>query len=167
MHIVSGSSVYGDFTAVVGIDLLSPGYMIIFYLGFGSEAASYARKTFLRAVPDDIPAAVQRIQQALVDPSSRAMAGFMLMPIGSDFELLVWQGLMSVPLGTTISYGDLAQKIGKASAVRAVASAIGRNPIAVLIPCHRVIQKDGDLGGYHWGTALKRKMLADEGVKQL
>jgi len=81
---------------------------------------------------------------------------------GSPFQLKVWEALLSIPAGQHVSYGALARYLGKASAGRAVGSAVGRNPIAWLIPCHRVITTSGALGGYRWGLERKQLMIALE-----
>ncbi|OPX56260.1 methylated-DNA--[protein]-cysteine S-methyltransferase [Oceanospirillum multiglobuliferum] len=81
---------------------------------------------------------------------------------GTDFQKQVWQALLEIPVETTISYRELAQKIGKPKAIRAVASACAANKIAVLIPCHRVVRNDGSLSGYRWGLARKAALLAHE-----
>ena len=78
---------------------------------------------------------------------------------GTDFQLKVWKELMNVQKGETISYQELAERIGEPKAVRAVASAVAQNPIAMLVPCHRIIHKDGTLGEYHWGRDLKKQLL--------
>lgn len=85
-----------------------------------------------------------------------------LAPRGSDFQLQVWELLRRIPAGHTRTYAELARDIGRPSAARAVARACATNPIAVLIPCHRVIRGDGDLAGYRWGIPLKRRLLARE-----
>ncbi len=82
--------------------------------------------------------------------------------IGTAFQLRVWRALTELPRGQTASYHELAAAIGKPTATRAVASAIARNRIAVVVPCHRVIRDDGSLGGYRWGVPTKRQILADE-----
>lgn len=81
---------------------------------------------------------------------------------GTDFQLSVWNALLNVPKGQTTTYSEIALEIGKPKAVRAVGTAIGENPIAWLIPCHRVLRKDGGIGGYRWGTELKRRILDSE-----
>jgi len=81
----------------------------------------------------------------------------------SAFRLKVWRYLQSIPAGTTRSYTEVARGIGRKGAVRAVANACAANPLAVVIPCHRVIRADGELGGYRWGTDRKRRLLAREG----
>jgi AraC family transcriptional regulator, regulatory protein of adaptative response / methylated-DNA-[protein]-cysteine methyltransferase len=82
-----------------------------------------------------------------------------LNPIGTDFQLSVWQALVRIPLGKTTTYAQIAEAIGRPKAVRAVGTAIGANPIAYLIPCHRVIRTDGGLGGYRWGLDCKKRIL--------
>lgn len=84
--------------------------------------------------------------------------------VGTNFQLDVWNALTTIPSGQTRTYKDIAKQIGRPKSVRAVANAIGHNPIAVLVPCHRVIRADGNIGGYRWGTDIKKKLLAREGV---
>ena len=81
---------------------------------------------------------------------------------GTELQLKVFRALLNIQKGTTTTYSNIAKEAGNPNAVRAVASAIGKNPIAWLIPCHRVLRKSGDLGGYHWGLTLKKKMLFEE-----
>jgi AraC family transcriptional regulator of adaptative response/methylated-DNA-[protein]-cysteine methyltransferase len=78
---------------------------------------------------------------------------------GSPFQIKVWEALIQIPSGETRSYGEVAEKIGHSKAGRAVGSAVGANPVAYLIPCHRVIRGSGNLGGYSWGLPKKRVML--------
>ncbi len=82
--------------------------------------------------------------------------------MGAPFQIKVWEALLSIPSGYVTTYSDIARSIGSPKAVRAVGTAVGRNPISWLIPCHRALRKSGELGGYHWGTAVKRTMLAYE-----
>jgi len=81
---------------------------------------------------------------------------------GTAFQLLVWNNLRKIPYGETISYGQLAKRIGSPDAARAVGLANGSNPIPIIIPCHRVIGSNGDLTGFGGGLALKKKLLALE-----
>jgi methylated-DNA-[protein]-cysteine S-methyltransferase len=83
---------------------------------------------------------------------------------GTPFQRDVWNALRTIPLGETISYADLARQVGRPQAFRAAGSANGQNPIAVVVPCHRVIAADGTLGGYGGGLDRKRWLLAHEGV---
>lgn len=82
-----------------------------------------------------------------------------LTPLGTDFQQLVWKALQQIPAGTTTTYAKIAAAIGRPKAVRAVGTAIGANPIAYLIPCHRVLRTDGGMGGFRWGLECKKKML--------
>lgn len=81
---------------------------------------------------------------------------------GTAFQQRVWQALQQIPVGATLTYGELAQRIGSPGSVRAVAGACAANPLAVAIPCHRVVRKDGDLAGYRWGVERKRALLDRE-----
>lgn len=85
---------------------------------------------------------------------------------GTAFQLRVWQALKEIPLGKTVSYSDIAERIGAPKAVRAVAQACGSNRLAVAIPCHRVLRNDGALSGYRWGVERKSALLNREGVAQ-
>jgi methylated-DNA-[protein]-cysteine S-methyltransferase len=83
---------------------------------------------------------------------------------GTAFQATVWRALLGIPLGQTCSYGDLAARLQPPSAPRATGGAIGRNPLAVLVPCHRVVGADGSLTGYASGLAIKQLLLRHEGV---
>lgn len=85
-----------------------------------------------------------------------------LHPHGTPFQLEVWGALLAIPYGETASYAQIAQRIGRPGAVRAVGAANGANPLAIIVPCHRVIGSDGDLTGYGGGLAAKRWLLAHE-----
>lgn len=85
---------------------------------------------------------------------------------GSPFQLKVWQALLEIPSGRLSSYGDIALSLDKPGAARAVGSAIGKNPVALLIPCHRVIQKLGGIGQYRWGEVRKRALIGREAAGQ-
>jgi methylated-DNA-[protein]-cysteine S-methyltransferase len=83
---------------------------------------------------------------------------------GTPFQRRVWDALRSIPAGGTVTYGQLARRVDRPSAARAVGSAVARNPIAIVVPCHRVVGADGSLGGYAGGLAAKRYLLAIEGA---
>jgi AraC family transcriptional regulator of adaptative response/methylated-DNA-[protein]-cysteine methyltransferase len=85
--------------------------------------------------------------------------------IGSDFEIRVWETILRIPFGKASTYSDIASHIGKPKAARAVGSAVGKNPISFVVPCHRVLEKSGGLGGYHWGLTRKRAILGWEAAK--
>ena len=82
--------------------------------------------------------------------------------IGAPFQIKVWEALLRIPSGHVTTYSEIASAVGNPKAVRAVGTAVGRNPISWLIPCHRALRKSGGLGGYHWGLPVKRAMLAWE-----
>lgn len=84
---------------------------------------------------------------------------------GTDFQLKVWETLLKIPMGQLSTYGSIAEQIGNANASRAVGTAIGSNPVAFLIPCHRVIQSSGNIGGYMWGETRKTAIIGWESAK--
>jgi len=84
---------------------------------------------------------------------------------GTNFQVKVWEALLKIPMGAVVPYEDLATTVCSAQAARAVAGAVAKNPIAFLIPCHRVIRKAGAIGGYHWGATRKKAMLAWEAAR--
>ena len=88
-----------------------------------------------------------------------------LAPIGAPFQIKVWEALLAIPSGQVTTYSAIAEHIGAPRAARAVGTAVGRNPIAFLIPCHRVLRQSGELGGYHWGLTTKRAILAREAIR--
>lgn len=81
---------------------------------------------------------------------------------GTPFQKAVWEALLTIPFGTTVSYAEVAQTIGKPTAIRATASAVASNPVAFIVPCHRVIRKSGAIHQYRWGKERKQKLLAWE-----
>jgi AraC family transcriptional regulator of adaptative response/methylated-DNA-[protein]-cysteine methyltransferase len=83
---------------------------------------------------------------------------------GTPFQRRVWRALLEIPRGTTVTYGELARRLKNPRASRAVGQAVGANPLAVLVPCHRVLAANGALGGFAWGPEMKRALLAGEGV---
>ena len=85
---------------------------------------------------------------------------------GTNFQINVWRALMQIPAGTLNSYSQIAEAVGRPKAARAVGSAIGSNPIAFFIPCHRVLQQSGHIGGYHWGVTRKHAMHAWETARR-
>ncbi len=89
-----------------------------------------------------------------------------LVLIGAPFQIKVWEALLNVPSGHVTTYSDIAEAIGHPTAVRAVGTAVGRNPISYLIPCHRALRKSGALAGYHWGLPVKRAILAWEAARR-
>ncbi|EIN07844.1 hypothetical protein PUNSTDRAFT_53198 [Punctularia strigosozonata HHB-11173 SS5] len=109
---------------------------------------------------------VQDVLDCLEDPATAypSHVAFDLSLTSSPFRAQVWNALKGVPAGTTVTYAELAQKIGRPGAARAVGAAVGANPLAVLIPCHRVVGSNGQMTGYRWGVELKKLLLEREGL---
>jgi AraC family transcriptional regulator, regulatory protein of adaptative response / methylated-DNA-[protein]-cysteine methyltransferase len=106
------------------------------------------------------------IAHRVFDPKQwRAERPLRVILIGTDFQVRIWETLLSIPLGRAVTYSDIATKIQKPNASRAVGAAVGRNPISFVVPCHRVVGKSGELTGYHWGITRKRAMLGWEAGK--
>lgn len=96
--------------------------------------------------------------------TSKSLSPLPLDLYGTPFQLSVWRALLDIPFGETVSYQNIAQAIGRDTASRAVGGAVGDNPVSILVPCHRVIQSNGDITNYGWGTPKKRTLLKMEGV---
>lgn len=116
----------------------------------------------LRQDPDGTAPVFERLFRPLSSHSGRALA---LLVKGSNFQVKVWRALLELPLGSLATYGHVAGRIGAPGSARAVGTAIGANPVAWLIPCHRVIRESGALGGYRWGTGRKAAMLGWEAAR--
>ena len=107
--------------------------------------------------------ATARYAARAFDPSLwRCDAPLRIVMIGADFEVRVWETLLRVPMGRATTYSDIARKLGKPKAARAVGAAIGRNPISFVVPCHRVLGRSGSLTGYHWGLVRKQAIIGWE-----
>jgi len=115
--------------------------------------------SWLRSAP---ALAFARVQFEEYFAGTRQVFALPLHPLGTPFQLAVWQELAHIPYGATISYGELARRIGQPQAVRAVGTATGRNPLPIVLPCHRVIGADGSLTGFGGGLPTKRFLLAME-----
>ena len=83
---------------------------------------------------------------------------------GTDFQKAVWNALIAIPKGQTRTYGEVAKKVGRPMASRAVGTAVGENPVSLIVPCHRVVQQSGKIGNYGWGVDIKRSLLLEEEV---
>ena len=99
------------------------------------------------------------VQQIFASQNHAPQDNLKVLMLGSAFEIQVWKSLLDIPAGQTSTYSALAAKLGRPQAARAIGSAVGRNPLAVLIPCHRVVGRNGTLTGYHWGLACKQALL--------
>ena len=129
-------------------------------------ALAELRRWFPRAelIRDDRSAApLLKKLRGLMNGEDAGGLGIPLDLRGTAFQQRVWQELGRIPAGTTCSYSELARRVGRPRAVRAVANACACNPIAILVPCHRVLRSDGSLGGYRWGPGIKRQLLQHEG----
>ncbi len=111
-------------------------------------------------IPLELQEAVAQLQDYF--DGKRTDFNFKLNPKGTDFQQKVWQGLLQIPFGKTMSYMDLSKKLGDVKAIRAVASANGKNPLWIVVPCHRVIGTDGSLTGYAGGLWRKKWLLEHE-----
>lgn len=114
----------------------------------------------LAGADDPLTEHLRRIVRFVDDPG-----GTLALPLdirGTAFQRRVWKALQEVALGGTVTYGEVATAIGMPTAVRAVARACAMNPLAIVVPCHRVVRKDGTLGGYRWGVDRKRRLLEAE-----
>ncbi|HYY84162.1 MAG TPA: bifunctional helix-turn-helix domain-containing protein/methylated-DNA--[protein]-cysteine S-methyltransferase [Beijerinckiaceae bacterium] len=137
-------------------------------LGFvdgGDRAAALAdmQRRWPKAAYVEDEAATAPLARRIFDPLSwRPEQPLRVVLIGTDFEVRVWQTLLRVPLGRATTYSDIASRIGKPSASRAVGAAVGKNPISFVVPCHRVLGRSGALTGYHWGLTRKQAMLGWE-----
>jgi AraC family transcriptional regulator of adaptative response/methylated-DNA-[protein]-cysteine methyltransferase len=131
----------------------------------GGEQAALddMRRRWPRADYVEDQAAIAPMAMRIFNPTCwRAEQPLRIVLIGSDFEVRVWETLLRIPLGGATSYSTIAASIGKPTASRAVGTAIGRNPISFVVPCHRVLGRTGELCGYHWGITRKRAMLGWE-----
>ena len=111
-----------------------------------------------------VPATVRGPFEAYFDGDARALDAVPWQASGTHFQMKVWETLCSIPVGETLSYRGLAERIGRPTAVRAVGLANGANPVAVVVPCHRVIGSNGSLTGYGGGLSRKTWLLEHEGV---
>jgi AraC family transcriptional regulator of adaptative response/methylated-DNA-[protein]-cysteine methyltransferase len=141
------------------------------FLGFAEPRAALSadlRRRFPRALVVEDDAALAGHLAAVLAYLKAPRAGLSL-PLdlaGTAFQKRVWDALLAIPAGARTTYGALAESLGVPSAVRAVAGACARNPVALAVPCHRVIGKDGTLTGYRWGVARKRALLAAEAGRE-
>ncbi|MEL6953282.1 MAG: bifunctional helix-turn-helix domain-containing protein/methylated-DNA--[protein]-cysteine S-methyltransferase [Pseudomonadota bacterium] len=132
-------------------------------IGFGAEMGREATEADLHSRwPKATYVHNSNSLQDLVDPLFTGSGESHLHLIGAPFQIKVWEALLAIPSGHVTTYSDLARVAGHPRAVRAVGTAVGRNPISWLIPCHRALRKSGALGGYHWGLPVKRALLAWE-----
>jgi len=130
------------------------------YLGESEEALLDQHSGLLKShARDDKHPLFQQVMEYL-DDTTRPIPSLSLS--GTPFQELVWSEIRNVSKGETITYSELAERIGRPLAVRAVASACGKNEVSLLIPCHRVVGKNGSISGYRWGVDIKKRLLERE-----
>ncbi len=163
---------YGSHPSPFGeclIAVTARGICAIEFIATGGRAAALAQ------LQRHWPAATWRLQPRATQPVAARLFAvvhgngerFDLLVQGSNFQVQVWEALLRIPSGSVVSYADVAACIAVPTATRAVASAIARNPVAVLIPCHRVIRKSGVFGEYRWGSVRKKALLGWEVAQQV
>ena len=131
--------------------------------GREKPALADMRGRWPRATYTEDSAATAPFVRRIFDPALwRADRPLRVVMIGTDFELTVWETLLKLPPGRATTYSGIAAHIGRPNAARAVGTAVGRNPLSFVVPCHRVLGKDGGLHGYHWGLTRKRAILGWE-----
>ncbi len=140
----------------------------ISHLGFvdgdnRTQALAELRQNWREAsIAEHFDAGRRAIRQAFSPADCAGQPPIKVLLKGTNFQVKVWEALLKIPEGAAVSYGALAEAVGRPGADRAVGTAVGRNPIAYLIPCHRVLRSNGTVGGYRWGTARKKAMLGYE-----
>lgn len=137
----------------------------ICYMAFNdneAEATNDLNVRFPHAIVQQKQDSIQQNALAIFQSDWSQLPEIKLHLKGTDFQLKVWETLLKIPMGKLSTYGKIAEQIGKPSASRAVGTAIGSNPVAFLIPCHRVIQSSGSIGGYRWGNTKKTAIIGWE-----
>lgn len=159
-------------TLVFGRHDFSEGHLVVvlgakglYWLGLNCPASRIAKEwpqaeliedaAVTKAVAQEI---AQNWQQGIRDLSVP------LVLCGTQFQIKVWKELLKIKAGKTVTYQDIAKKIGNPAAVRAVGSAVGKNPLSIVVPCHRVVNKDGKKINYGWGVKMKKALLKGEGA---
>lgn len=128
-----------------------------------AEALEDMTRRWPRATFREAPAETAVHCRRVFEPTEwRAEQPVRLVLIGTDFEVRVWEALLRIPMGRAVSYADIARHLGQPTASRAVGTAVGRNPISFVVPCHRVLRGDGNFGGYHWGLTRKKALIGWE-----
>jgi AraC family transcriptional regulator of adaptative response/methylated-DNA-[protein]-cysteine methyltransferase len=165
LHWLQSDTIFGSMLMVVSAAGLTR-------LTFGEDVADLARfypATELEqggAMAVEIAPIVEAIVAGYLRPKASEALPIALDMRGTDFQRAVWQLLLKIPEGQTRSYADLARSLGVVGGDRAVGGANGANPVAIIVPCHRVIRSDGGLGGYAYGVPMKEALLRREGALQ-
>lgn len=162
LRYAAGQSVLGPFVVALserGLAMVELGAMT------ASDVAARFPEAEIIEDPAALRATIDMIAARIEDP--RAPCDLALDLRGSAFDLAVWQALQGIPAGTTTTYGELASRLGMPRAAREVGEACAANRLAVIVPCHRVLKKDGSISGYRWGVRRKRALLEREGMAGL
>lgn len=156
-------------SSVIGKVLVAASEKGVCMVSMGDSDADLERSLHNRFPNDEVTKDAVGMTQAAASVKEMIMgrqmaAGLNFDLRGTDFQKKVWRELLRIPTGKTRSYAEIASRIGHPNAYRAVANACGANPVAIAVPCHRVIASGGKIGGYGGGLDRKRKLLANEGV---
>jgi len=156
------TTLYTEMKSPLGALLLTAENGSLIGVHFPGQKHDRPRQPHWQRADDDPVLAQARTQLAEYFAGQRTRFDLPLDPRGTSFQQAVWRALLAVPFGDTSTYGEIAATIRKPSAVRAVGAAIGANPIGIVVPCHRIIGRDGSLTGYAGGLERKAKLLALE-----
>ncbi len=163
---------WGRHNGRFGPMLAAAGERGLVWLGFIMDDDSAALAQLAKSWPqsqlrEDHAATKDAVDLALASAPMSLVCPLPLLLRGTPFQIAVWQALLLIPKGALVSYQEVAAAVGKPTAVRATGSAVGANPIAILIPCHRVILKSGALHAYGWGSERKRAIISSELASEL
>ena len=158
---------YGFYNTPVGEILIAStvrGICCIEFADNRDEALQLLCKRFAKSSQQIHPTEFHNQALRFFDKDGRLSSDEIVLHLyGTDFQIEVWRALLEIPFGKTSTYSDIAKAINNPRAMRAVGTAIGRNPVAILVPCHRVLRSDGGIGGYYWGIEKKKILLEWEG----
>lgn len=153
---------YSEFESAFGTTLASSDGQALCNIWFPGQKHEPDYKAWQRN--DQLPLFLRlQLQLAEYAEGQRTQFDLPMAPRGTDFQTQVWQALLEIPFGEHTSYGTLAQKLQRPSAARAVGAAVGRNPLSILVPCHRVLGSSGQLTGFASGLDMKKRLLRIEG----
>ena len=153
---------YSFYSSIFGNILIADDTTYLYWLSFADDKDSSLQELQNRYRSSELIQETSELQKIALGCISNKWENIFNIPIhlhGTQFQQDVWAEVQKIPLGQTKTYKQIAEAIGRPKAVRAVWSAIGANPIAIIIPCHRVVSSDGSLGGYHWGIEKKIVMI--------
>ena len=155
--------IYTEFTSAFGTTLAAAKDDQLCHLWFPGQKHEPDHSQWLRR--DDLPVFINtRIQLEQYAQGKRQQFQIPLAPRGTDFQQSVWKLLSRIPFGQHTSYGAMARYLHKPKAARAVGAAVGRNPLSIIVPCHRVLGSQGDMTGFASGLEMKRRLLSIEGI---